>query len=192
MGLIRDLPHAVADTSLFCRCAETGTLRVLATYLGDSVLIVRDVERELKHRKTKPQHAGLQDLDNMEPPFPAAEALDLSAEQTRNAKIIAEKWAKRAAAQGKPTRDERANYGEIATVFAAEERGLPVLMDEGQGKTFAASKGLTVYTSADLLAEIVAAGKVGEKRGRLTYQRVYNGTKQQFGAAVADARNNGA
>jgi predicted nucleic acid-binding protein len=82
----------------------------------------------------------------------------------RQVTILAERWRDRAVARGRARRGERANYGEIATVLAAVERGVPVLMDDGEGKTLAHARGLTVYGS----------------------------DRDAFDAAVADARVRGA
>ena len=65
-------------------------------------------------------------------------------------------------------------------------------MDDGEGKHFAQTKGLTVHTTEDLLAEMVAANALGRKRGELIFKRVYGKDATAFAAAVADANARGA
>ena len=110
----------------------------------------------------------------------------------RQVTILAERWRDRAVARGRAPRGERANYGEIATVLAAVARGAPVLMDDGEDKTLAQARGLTVHTTEDLLAEMVAATVIKTRLAFLVYSKVYGSDRDAFDVAVADARVRGA
>lgn len=192
MGLIRDAPLVLGDTGPFCRFAETDTLEALRAYMGPNLMIVREVEAELRFRADQPEHKSLRPYRDETPPFVEREAIDLDANTSYNVRVIARRWRERDAKAGKPDRGENANIGEIATVLGAEQRALPVLMDDGDGKKLAISKGLTVYSTEDLLAEMVAAKRLGKRVGFLAYQRVYGGTQAQFDAAVTEAEAAGA
>jgi hypothetical protein len=192
MALIRDAPLLLGDTGPFCRLAETKALDCLRGYLAHNLMIVREVEVELRFRSTQPEHRELERVASDEPPFVAFEAIDLDELALRRVTIVAERWRDRAVARGKAQRGERANYGEIATVFAAVERGAPVLMDDGEGKALAQARGLTVHTTEDLLAEMVAATAMKARLGFLAYIKVYGSDRVAFDAAVADALAHGA
>lgn len=192
MPLIRDAPLVIGDTGPFCRFAETDALDALLSYLGDALIIVREVETELNFRADQAEHTALRPYRDQQPAYVGRDAIDLDRTTRDNIRIIAERWRRRAVMRGKVARSEHANVGEIATVFAAQQRDLPVLMDDGEGKAFAHSKGLTVYTTEDLLAEMVAAGALGRKRGELIFKRVYGKDATAFAAAVSDAKARGA
>lgn len=185
MGRIRDSPVLVGDTGPFCRFAETGAMESLLAYLGDNLIIVREVEVELNHRANEPEHKDLRPYREHEPPYLPREAIDLDSATKDNVKIIAKRWRERDIKKGKPDRGPNANVGEIATVLAAAQRNLPVLMDDGDGKNLAVARGLTVYTTEDLLAEMVAERAIGRRRGLRIYQRVYGKDEAAFDAAVA-------
>ena len=142
MALIRDAPLVLGDTGPFCRFAETDTLDALVGYLGDNLIIVRGVEAELNFRADQAEHKALRPLRDQEPPYVGRDAIDLDSKTRDQVNLIAKRWRQRAAKRGK-ARGEYANEGEIATVFAAHQRDLPVLMDDGEGKDFAHNKGLT-------------------------------------------------
>lgn len=126
MTLIRDAPALLGDTGPLCRFAETKALGCLQDSLGGNLVIAREVEAELRFRSTQPQHRELAPYANDEPPFVAFEAIDLDEVTLRQVTILAERWRDRAVARGNARRGERANYGEIATVFAAAARGVPM------------------------------------------------------------------
>jgi predicted nucleic acid-binding protein len=187
VGLIREAPLVLGDTGPFCRFAEAGAFDALRAYLGDNLIIVREVETELNVRADQPEHKSLQPYRDHDPPYVSRDAIDLDVETRENVRIIARRWRERAVKRGQPDRGENANVGEIATVFGAQQQNLPVLMDDGEGKKFATSKGLTIYTTEDLLAEMVAQGAIGRRRALLIYQRVYGKDEAAFDAAVAAA-----
>jgi predicted nucleic acid-binding protein len=188
VALIRDAPLVIGDTGPFCRFAETDALDALMAYLGDNLIIVREVEAELNFRADQAEHKALQPYRERDPPYVGRDAIDLDSTTREKVRIIARRWRERAIRRRKPDRGENANVGEIATAFAAQERGLPVLMDDGDGKNFAMSKGLTVYTTEDLLAEMVTQRAIGRRRALLIYQRVYGKDESAFDAAVAAAQ----
>jgi hypothetical protein len=192
MGLLREAPLLLGDTGPFCRFAETDALGCLLEYLAGSLMIVREVEVELRFRARQPQHRELASLARIEPPFVAFEAIDLDPDALRQVALLAERWRDRAVARGNAPRGKRANYGEIATVIAAAQRSVPVLMDDGEGKRLAQARGLVVHTSEDLLAEMAAAGAMKRRLAFLTYARVYGNDREAFDAAVTGARMRGA
>jgi hypothetical protein len=188
VGRIRDSPVLIGDTGPFCRFAETGALESLLAYLGDNLVIVREVEFELNHRANQPEHKDLQPYRAKEPPYVPREAIDLDGPTKDDIRIIAERWRERDARRGKADRGVHANVGEIATVLAAAQRDLPILIDDGDGKIFAVAKRLTVYTTEDLLAEMVAERAIGRRLGLRIYERVYGKGEAAFDAAVAACR----
>jgi hypothetical protein len=187
VSLIRDAPLVVGDTGPFCRIAETNALEALLSYLGANLVIVREVEAELRFRADQPQHKSLRPDRARNPPFVTRETIELDATTQHNVTVIARRWRERDIKQGKPDRGEHANVGEIATVLAAEQQGRPVLMGDGAGQEFAASKGLTVHSTEELLAEMVAARALSPRLGFLIYQRVYGSDRAAFDVAVAAA-----
>lgn len=184
MGLIRDSPLLIGDTGPFCRFAETGALDSFLTYLGDKLVIVREVEAELNYRSEQPAHKELRPYREREPPYVGSEAIDLDTATQNNVRIIADRWAERDRKKGKPDRGPHANVGEIATVMAAEQRGLSILMDDGDGKKLADAKHLTVYTTEDLLIEMVAEDAIKRRRALHIYERVYGKEEAAFDAAI--------
>jgi hypothetical protein len=187
VGLIRDAPLIVGDTGPFCRFAETNALEALLSYFGANLVIVREVETELRFRADQPQHKSLRPYRARNPPFVTQEAIELDGTTRHNVTVIARRWRERDIKQGRPDRGEHANVGEIATVLAAEQHGLPVLMDDGAGKGLAVGKGLTVHSTEELLAEMVAARALPTRLGFLIYERVYGSDRAAFDVAVAAA-----
>ena len=90
MALIRDAPLVLGDTGPFCRFAETDTLDALISYLGENLIIVREVEAELNFRADQPEHKALRPLREQEPPYVGRDAIDLDS-KTRDQVAFAEK-----------------------------------------------------------------------------------------------------
>jgi predicted nucleic acid-binding protein len=144
----------LADTSPFCRLAESGVCELLADYLAARLHLTSWVIAELEHRARQPRHAQLKALES----------------------------------RGH-ARDERANLGEATTIIAARQHSWALLLDEGRARTYAEHKGLTVLSTQDLVVELAAAGRLGQRRAQQIYQRVYrSATAAAFTHALATTR----
>lgn len=179
----------LADTTPFCRFAESGISEVVVDYLHGRLYITPDVEGELDHRARQAEHADLTRIGEREPPYVATPRVTLTDLERQRAAALAEGWRKRQERTTGAVRDARANLGEAATIVAGQRLGYTLLLDEGGARKYAVAKGLTVITTQDIVTEICAAGLIGAKRAYLLYERVYSGaTRAAFDAEVAAAR----
>jgi predicted nucleic acid-binding protein len=141
----------LADAGPFCRLAEAGetVFDIAAEFLRAKVQIVEDVNRELRRRSGTPAHNRLHRLGVIGVPPTEPISITDSALLSRIETILE---GRRALKPGHPLEDR----GEIATVLVAASEGLPVLMDDGFGRRFAAREGVAVFTTQDLAIELVA------------------------------------
>lgn len=194
--VVRDLRVVVADTGPFCRFAETNTLQVMRGYFDDRIVVVRDVHTELfESRVTRPEHKALEQLRQVEPRWPYGEPAELDDQQTRDVIQIAGRWNERErqrrerGGERDPYVHPRKNFGEVATAIYAQDNKLVAWIDDGKGQDFARSKGVTVITTEQVLAEMVAAGALRPRLGELVYLRVRKqNTRQQYATDVAAAQ----
>jgi hypothetical protein len=189
MALIREAPVLLGDTGPFCRFAETKALGCLQDYLASNLVIVREVEVELRFRSTQPQHRELAPFAKDEPPFVAFEAIDLErgdvAPGHHPGRALARprggSWQRAARRAGQLRRDRNRLRSRRARCSGAHGRR------RGQGACAGPS-----HTTEDLLAEMVAASVMKAKLAVLVYSKVYGSDRDAFDAAVADARARGA
>ena len=184
MTLIADHEVVLADTGPFCRLAEAGEdhLDVAAKYLRRNLQVVKDVERELRRRAATSKHARLNRLKLIE--VPAREAITIT-----DGRLLADIEeiieGRRRHKSSHPDEDR----GEVATALVAASLGLPVLMDDGFGKSLAAARGVQVFTTQDLAVELAAMRQLGAKRAYGIYRLVYSGaTEAGFRRAVDSLR----
>jgi hypothetical protein len=179
----------LADTSPFCRFAESGVCELLVDYLAGRLHLTSWVIGELEHRARQPAHAQLRALEGREPPWVANPPVKLGPEELKRASVLAEGWRSLQERRTGAPRDERANLGETSTIVAAERHGWAVILDEGKARTYAQRRGLVVFSTQDLVVEMAGAGVLAERRARIAYQRVYReATAAAFAQALKDAR----
>lgn len=189
MDLAARQPAVLADTSPFCRFAESGVCELLVDYLASRLHLTSWVIAELEHRARQPTHAQLRALEGREPPWVPNPPVGLTADELRRASALAEGWRTLQERRSGVARDERANLGETTTIIAAQREGWAVILDEGKARTYAERSGLTVLSTQDLVVEMAAAGKLAERRALHVYERVYSGASAAaFKQAIADAR----
>jgi hypothetical protein len=185
--LDENLPVVYADTSLFCRVDETLTwigLYKLLDFLGSSLRIVSEVERELRgHAAGK--FPGLNRMQNtpLQGEFLRVPAETLSPAQVRQVIQIALLWP------ATPGAGPREHFGEVATVLVATQHGTPVIIDDGHGQRFARFRGLTVYTTQDVAIAMTRADALTADEGAQLWTAVFAGSGglEAFQAALADA-----
>ena len=115
--------------------------------------------------------------------------MQLGPEDLKRASILAEGWRSLQERRAGHSRDERANLGETTTIVAAEKHGWAVILDEGKARTYAQRRGLTVFSTQDLVVEMAAAGELKDRRALLVYRRVYSdATAAAFEQALQAAR----
>ena len=179
----------LADTSPFCRFAESGICEVLVDYLDDRLHLTTWVIAELEHRARLPAHASLRTLEEREPPWVQNPAVALTDAELKRADVLATGWSSLQQRRSGVQRDPRANLGEATTLVAAERNKWGVILDEGKARTYAVGRGLVVLSTQDLVVEMASAGILTEKRALLIYKRVYrDASPEQFDAAVQAAR----
>jgi hypothetical protein len=189
MDLAARQAAVLADTSPFCRFAESGVCELLVDYLAGRLHLTSWVIGELEHRARQPAHAQLRALEGREPPWVPTPPVGLSESELRRAAALAEGWRTLQERRSGLARDERANLGETTTIIAAERNGWAVLLDEGRARTYAERRGLVVLSTQDLVVEMAAAGELAERRALRVYERVYSrATEGAFNEAVETAR----
>src|SRR5580693_6075233 len=112
MVLAARQPAVLADTSPFCRFAESGVCELLVEYLTDNLHLTSWVIAELEHRARQPAHAQLRALEGREPPWVATPPVGLTADELRRASALAQGWRSLQERRSGVERDERANLGE--------------------------------------------------------------------------------
>jgi hypothetical protein len=179
----------LADTSPFCRFAESGICELLVDYLAERLYLTSWVIGELEHRARQPAHAQLRTLGDREPPWVQNPAVQLDQDELKRADVLAQGWRSLQERRSGAQRDERANLGETTTIVAAEKHGWAVLLDEGKARTYAQRRGLVVFSTQDLVVEMTAAGELKGRRALRVYERVYrHATQAAFEQAVQAAR----
>jgi len=144
------------DTSPFISFAQAGALIPLAQYLGDRAAIVLDVANELR-RNAAGRFPQLTTLDMLR--WPSGEPRSLPPELLADADALRRLHSPIGA-------HEAANRGEIATVLlAARVQDALVVMDDELGKKLCRMRGVDRLSTAQLAAEMVAAGGVYEASG---------------------------
>jgi hypothetical protein len=189
MDLAARQPAVLADTSPFCRFAESGICELLVGYLAGRLHLTSWVIGELEHRARQPAHAQLRALQNREPPWVPTPPVKLDPGELRRASVLAEGWRSLQERRSGVARDQRANLGETSTIVAAQRLGWAVILDEGKARTYAERSGLTVFSTQALVVEMAAAGELKERRALLVHRRVYRGsTDAAFAQALQAAR----
>jgi hypothetical protein len=148
--------NILLDTSVIVNFADAGMLIPLAQYLGPKAAITLDVDRELR-RLAGTSRPTLATLDRMS--WPAREPLALPPPLLADADAL-RKLHRAARAH------EAENAGEISTTLMATTiPSVVVIMDDELGVNLCRFRGLSRLSSAQLAAEMVAAGALDEESG---------------------------
>jgi hypothetical protein len=174
MKCISDLEAILADTGPFCRLAEAGEaqLEAAARYLRPNLQIVIDVHKELQRRAAFPKHSRLKRLELLG--VPQEEPITIT-DKNLLARINTILEGRRLHNPG----HERKDRGEVATALVAADLCIPVLMDDGFGKSLAAREGVEVFTTRDLAIELAAGGTLKRLHAHSIHRIVYEGTSRE-------------
>lgn len=170
---IGDQPVLLADTGPFCRCAEAGPdqLAAAVAYLRPNTRIVQDVARELARRAKSDEHARLASMAWHD--FPTGDPITIT-----DGRLLAQiddiLNGRRRHRPGHFLEDR----GEVATILVAKRLGCAVLIDETWGRRFAERKGLQVFTTQDLAAELASARALTEPQAWEIFRRVFTGSRR--------------
>src|SRR5262249_7996378 len=152
----RDAERVLLDSSVIVNFADAGMLIPLAAYLGQRCAITLDVDREIR-RLTATSRPELATLDRLRwpPGQPLALPPDLLADAQGLRTLCTPSGAHVAA-----------NRGEVATaLLAARLSNTVVIMDDALGKRLCQHRGVPRLSSAQLAAEMVAAGALDAEAG---------------------------
>jgi hypothetical protein len=161
--LLKARERLLADTSMFCRFAEhlgEAGLVALLDHFESTLCITTDVSRELAgHVKGQfPRLACLQWVDLVRH-FTRSEPLALTPSEQAAVIRIAQSWPR-----ANP-HSVTAHEGEIATVLLAAREQHPVVIDDRDGQRLARARGVELFTTRDVIAEMVACGRLPEQDG---------------------------
>jgi hypothetical protein len=182
--LIGEQEAVLADTGPLCRLAEAGEVQldVAAEYLAPVLYVVIDVQKEIRRRATKAEHARLTRLAQLD--VPRQEALTITDKD-----ILADIEAILARRRIRYPDHEDKDRGELATALAAHSLGMSVLMDDGWGKKMAASRKVDVFTTQDLAVELAALDKLKAIHAYALYRIVYSdASRAEFDQRVEELK----
>ena len=158
--------RVLLDTSAFINFAEGGALIQFSGYLGERAIVALDVDIELK-RNAAGRFPALKTLGMLK--WPSGEPLGLPPDLLADAEALRRLHAGIGVHEG-------ANRGEIATALLAGRLGdAVVIMDDQLGKQLCRTRAIARLSSAQLAAEMTAAGALD-----------YDTGLRVFGAATPD------
>ncbi len=173
--------QVLLDTSAFINFADGGSLIQLSGYLGTRAAVTLDVDIELK-RNAGARFPALKTLGMLR--WPHGEPLPLPPELLADAEALRRLHSVAGA-------HEDANRGEIATaMLAGRLGGAAVIMDDELGKQLCRLRDVPRLSSAQLAAEMVAAGALEDEVGLRVFEvATPEGVgRQEFDVAVERAR----
>lgn len=184
MKLIGEQKAVLSDTGPLCRLAEAGEVQldIAAEYLAPVLHVVTDVEKELRHRATKPEHNRLTRLELLG--VPRYESVSITDKTIlddidRVLKRRRERY---------PDHEDK-DRGELVTARAAKALDMAVLMDDGWGKRMAASKDVEIFTTQDLAVELAALDKLKSVHAYGLYRIVYaDAARSEFDRRVEELK----
>lgn len=157
----RDAERVLLDASVIVNFADAGMLIALAGYLGIRAAVTLDVDREVR-RLAGSSRPALMTLDRMR--WPAGDPLALPPDLLADAEALRKLHSPVGA-------HEAANRGEIATaLLAARLANAVVVIDDALGKRLCQHRGVLRLSSAQLAAEMVAAGALDEEAGYAVFE----------------------
>jgi hypothetical protein len=159
--LARDARRVLFDASPLVHLGQAGLLIPVAGYLGARAAVVRDVHNELvRNRDRFPDLRALSMLR-----WPPGEPLDLPPDLVADVEGIRRLHTEPGAHPDK-------NRGEVATALLAGRLGDALaVMDDYLGKRLCQMRAVPRLSTALLVAEIVAAGAVGEPEGAKAFEQ---------------------
>ena len=178
--LARDAARVLFDASPLVNLGQCGLLIPLAGYIGDRGAVTRDVHNEIVRNQSR--FRDLRVLAMLR--WPPGEPLDVPPDLIADVEAIRTLNTEAGANPNK-------NRGEVATALVAARLGDSlVIMEDRLGKRLCEMRGVPRISTAQLVAEMVAAGVVGEPEGiaafdHCTPQGIGN---DEFERAVAVAR----
>ncbi|MGA2469277.1 MAG: hypothetical protein ABSG64_01135 [Solirubrobacteraceae bacterium] len=155
-----DWERVFVDTACFVAFAEAGHCVALSRYLGSKLRITTDVETELKRRRE--EEIRLLCLQTRWPPEGAVGLPTSVVDEARRLIDL--------------SHDEHdhpdKNSGEITTVLAAEVDGAAlIVLEDRTGKRLARDRNVRRLSTAQLAAEMTAAGALTEDEGLAVFSR---------------------
>lgn len=154
-ALARDAPTVLFDTSPLVNLGQTGLLLPVVAYIGARGAVTRDVANEIQRNLRR--FPDLRSLTMLR--WPPGEPLDLPVHLLADAEGIRK-------VNAEPGDHPDRNRGEIATALVAHSLGDTLtIMEDRLGKQLCRLRGVPRLSTAQLVAEMVAAGAVGEAEG---------------------------
>lgn len=155
IALARDAPRVLFDTSPLVNLGQTGLLFQVVGYVGARGAITRDVANEIQRNLQR--FPDLRSLAMLR--WPPGEPLDLPVRLLADAEGIRK-------VNAEPGDHPDRNRGEIATALLAHSLGDTLtVMEDRLGKQLCKLRGVPRLSTAQLVAEMVAADAVGEVEG---------------------------
>ncbi|MCW2997043.1 MAG: hypothetical protein JWN65_592 [Solirubrobacterales bacterium] len=187
---LRGLTCVLADTSVFCnvlRVLPATVLIDLLDYMGAALAIATDVNREMNGLSHGP-FPGLQGLKAVDlvGEYLRGPALALDTDLVAQVQPIVEHSGIFTSDPDKPHK----NWGEVATVLLAARRGVPVLMDDREGRTFAKRRGVQAHPTRRLIVEMYVDGALSYQDGLAVWQAAQSKRADQgdYDLAIAATR----
>lgn len=179
--LARDAPRVLFDASPLVNLGQCGLLFQLVQYIGSRGAVTRDVHNELVRNSRR--FPDLKALGMLR--WPPGEPLDVPADLISDVEAIRKLNTEEGANPDK-------NRGEVATALVAARLGDTLaVMEDRLGKRLCQMRNVPRLSTAQLVAEMVASGIVGEPEGLPAFEHCTpDGTgKIEFDLAVVTARD---
>jgi hypothetical protein len=153
--------RVLLDTSAFINFSDGGAVIQLSAYLGTRAAVTLDVDIELR-RNAAGRFPALKTLGMLK--WPPGEPLALPPDLLSDADALRR-------LHSTPGAHEAANRGEIATaLLAGRLGGAVVIMDDDLGKRLCRTRGISRLSSAQLVAEMVAASALDDETGLKVFE----------------------
>ena len=178
--LARDASRVLFDTSPLVNFGQCGLLFQLVQYIGERGAVTRDVHNELIRNHDR--FPDLRALGMLR--WPPGEPIDVPLHLIADVEAIRKLNTDAGANPDK-------NRGEVATALvAAQLRDALAVMEDRLGKRLCQMRGVPRLSTAQLVAEMVAADIVGEPEGLAAFDHCTpNGIgKSEFEDSVSAAR----
>ncbi len=153
-----DADRVLLDTGVIVNFLEAGMLIPLAGYLPNAAVTL-DVDIELR-RLAGTRFADLATLDRLR--WPPGEPLALPPDLLADAEALRK-------LNSSPGAHEAANRGEIATALLAGRLQVAAIIDDDLGKRLCKTRKVARLSTAQLVAEMVAAGAIDADSGFLVF-----------------------
>jgi hypothetical protein len=178
--LARDASTVLFDASPLVNLGQCGLLFQLVQYIGERGAVTRDVHNELMRNHDR--FPDLRALGMLR--WPPGEPIDVPTDLIADVEAIRKLNTEAGANPDK-------NRGEVATALVAARLGDTLaVMEDRLGKRLCQMRGVPRLSTAQLVAEMVAAAILGEPEGLAAFEHCTPGGigKSEFEDSVSTAR----